>query len=110
MDALVRLLEKTHKGITADALIRVDGQKRALRLKLPGKKFDGVGSLVPLFKNTVVFFERTREIEPKLDEVVVVAESADGAVTVMAQKGDIFDLFVDKIDAGAFQSRLTEIR
>jgi hypothetical protein len=106
----LRLLDKNYRGIGGEAVIRVDGSKRALKLRFAVKKFEGVGSLVPLFKNAVVFFERTREVEPKLDEVLVLVEAPEGTTSVLAQKTDVFDLFVDRIDAQAFQSRLVEVR
>lgn len=110
IESLVRLLDKNYRGIGGEAVIRVDGSKRALKLRFAVKKFEGVGSLVPLFKNAVVFFERTRDVEPKLDEVLVLVEAPEGATSVLAQKTDVFDLFVDRIDAQAFQSRLVEVR
>jgi hypothetical protein len=110
MESVLKLIERQYKGAQADALIRVDGGRRALRVRYATKRFEGVPSLLPLFKNMVVFFERTRDVEPKIDEVLVQVETAEGSVQVVAQRGDIFDLFVDKIDDAGFQARLVEIR
>lgn len=110
MESVLRLVERQYKGAQADALIRVDGGRRALRVRYATKRFEGVPSLVPLFKNMVVFFERTRDVEPKIDEILVQVESAEGTVQVVAQRGDIFDLFVDKIDEPGFIGRLVEVR
>lgn len=110
MESVLKLIERQYKGAQADALIRVDGGRRALRVRYATKRFEGVPSLLPLFKNMVVFFERTRDVEPKIDEVLVQVEAADGTVQVVAQRSDIFDLFVDKIDDAGFQARLVEVR
>jgi len=110
MESLLKLVDRQYKGAQADALIRVDGGRRALRVRFAVKKFEGVPALLPLFKKTVVFFERTREIEPRIEEVVVQVEAGDGSVQIVAQRGDVFDLFVDKIDNNGFIERLAEVR
>lgn len=110
MENAVRLVERQHKGVQADALIRVDGSKRALRLRVPMKKLDAAADLVPIFKNTVVFFEQTRDVQPKIDEVLLAVETPAGTTQVVAQRGDIFDLFVDRLDVPAFTKRLVEVR
>jgi hypothetical protein len=110
MEPLIRVVERSYRGAKGDTVIRLDGARRALRLTITSKKLDGVAALAPIFKNCVVFFEKTREIEPKIDEVMVVVETADGPITLLAQKSDVFDLFVDRIDAAGFAGRLLEVR
>lgn len=109
-DNLVRLVERSYKGTQADALIRVDGSKRALRLRLPAKKLDGVNALIPVFKNTVMFFEQIREVQPKLDEVLIAVETPSGTTQVLAQRADVFDLFLDRLDDAGFLKRVVEVR
>lgn len=110
MENAVRLVERQHKGVQADTMIRVDGSRRALRLRVPMKKLDSAHDLVPIFKNTVVFFEQTRDVQPKIDEVLIAAETPGGTTQVVAQRSDIFDLFVDRIDVASFTKRLVEVR
>ena len=100
-------LVKKHAGRTASAsmAISADGRHRALRVAVP-KRFARTDELVPLFEATVIFFEQTRGVEDGSDRVILATKDHD----VMATKADIFDLFVDKIDARTFASRLQRIR
>jgi hypothetical protein len=110
MEPLIRVVERSYKGAKGDTVIRLDGARRALRLTIATKKLEGVAALAPIFKACVVFFEKTREVEPKIDEVMVVVETADGPITLLAQKSDVFDLFVERIDAAGFAGRVLEVR
>jgi hypothetical protein len=106
IDAAMPLVRR-HAGKAAAGSMSIssDGRHRALRVDVP-KALSSTEDLVPLFEATVVFFEQTRGVQAGADRVIVATKDFE----VMAAKADIFDLFVDKIDAGTFASRLQRIR
>jgi hypothetical protein len=106
IDAAMPLVKKhAGKNATGSMTIRSDGRYRALRIDVP-KPLVSTDDLVPLFEATVVFFEQTRGVQGGADRVIIATKDHE----VMAAKADIFDLFVDKIDASTFASRLQRIR
>jgi hypothetical protein len=105
IDAARPLLQKHDSKISASMAIRTDGRFRALVLSV-SKRFATGMDVAPLFESTVVFFEQTRGVEPGVDRVIV--ETPDHSI--VATKADVFDLFVDKIDAASFAGRLRRIR
>ncbi len=107
IDAALPLLRKhAGKGVTTSLMIRTDGRFRALRIELP-HALAQVDELVPIFEATVVFFEQTRGVEAGVDRVIIGAKAGP---EVMASRADIFDLFVNKIDAPTFAGRLSRLR
>ena len=106
IDAALPLVKK-HAGRSASAsmAIRSDGRYRALRIDVP-RSIASTDDLVPVFEATVVFFEQTRGVQGGADRVIVATKDAE----VIGAKADIFDLFVDKIDARTFVSRLQRLR
>ena len=106
IDAALPLVKK-HAGKTASASmsIRSDGRYRALRIDVP-RSITATEELVPMFEATVLFFEQTRGVQGGADRVIIATKDYE----VMGAKADIFDLFVNKIDARAFVARLQRIR
>lgn len=110
IDTIEKLLKRRDPSLVADTMIRTDGVHRALRLRMKAKNVPESSTLVPIFKGTVIFFENTRDVDPSLSQVLISIETASGTRHVLANKTDIIDLFVDRIDEATFIDRLVSPR
>ncbi len=104
LQAIAPLVAKRAPGAQTDMLIRTDGGQHALRIRLarPARNLE---ALLPVFRTAVVFFERTRGIQPAALKVVVVS----GGVSVLADKAAVMQLFLAQVDAVGFISQLTRL-
>ncbi len=93
------------KGARVEAAIRTDGGSHALRFYLNGKVVQAA-DLVPLYRSTVLFFEATRSVNPRIDRVLMVVEG----VEVAARRDDIFLLFQEQLDPNGFVARLVRTK
>ena len=110
LKALESLLKKREPSMRVGVMIRSDGRKRALKLAFDAPDKPRPDDLVSYFQSTVIFFEQIRSVEPPIVQVFVETSGPGGAQTLIASKNDILDLFVDRIDAETFISRLTRLR
>lgn len=110
LDSAVALAQKHAPGLRADVVIRTDGQHHALRMRANLPKYQKPEDLVPLFRDTVVFFEQARAIEPKVDRALVIVEAPSGVTQILAARADVLELFQDRLDAAAFVKKLSRVQ
>jgi len=104
LQAIEPLLSKRAPGAQTGMLISTDGRHHALRVTL-ARSASKLRDLLPVFRTSVVFFERTRAVRPTASHVVVVS----GKISVLAPKSAVMDLFLEKIDGPTFLSRLSRL-
>lgn len=104
LQAIEPLLSKRAPKAQTGMLISTDGRHHALRVTL-ARSASKLRDLLPVFRTSVVFFERTRAVRPTASHVVVVS----GKISVLAPKSAVMDLFLEKIDGPTFLSRLSRL-
>ena len=109
LDTFVDTLAPRARSVRGDAVIRTDGSRRAIRIKLKANDHDDPETLIALFKTAVLFFERTRDAAEPIEEILLWFDTRSGARQVVARRRDIVDLFVDRIGEEAFLRRLGSI-
>lgn len=100
LNVLAPLLKATKKEVTADLVIRTDGDHHALRLTVD-KCCSTTEDLLPLIRPTQVFFERVREVSPKVERLLI----KGGGFEVLIKREDVLEVFLERLDADGLAAR-----
>jgi len=110
IDVAISLLRKRQPSVQGDVVIRIDGAKHALRLTMDASEVPSGADITQLFEKTNLFFDGIRGMEPEIDQVVLTFETARGPRSLVANKGDIIDLFIRRLNEESFLKRVRALR
>lgn len=110
IDVAVSLLKRSAPTVKGDVVIRVDGAKHALRLRMEAEALPSSADLVKLFERTNIFFDGIRGIDPEIDQVLISFATPSGQQSLVAQKNDVVDLFIRRLNERSFLDRVRALR
>lgn len=100
LNVLLPLLKATKKDLTTEVVIRTDGDHHALRITVEAC-CSSTEDLMPLIRPTQVFFERVRDLSPKVDRLII----KGGGYEVLVRKEDVLEVFLERLDAAGLAAR-----